>query len=101
MRALKAATVVMGVLILVGTAVLIATMVKRATTRAPLPAASGFVPSAVSVGVTLREPPGSQITGLAASGDVLALSVHGGGPDRVVLVDPRTGEVRGRVTLVP
>jgi hypothetical protein len=101
MRALKAATVVMGVLILVGTAVLIAAMVKRATAPVPMRSTAGFVPSATSIGATLREPAGSQITGLAASGDVLAVSIHGGGPDRVVLIDPRTGEVTGRITLAP
>ena len=100
MRALKAATVVMGVLILVGTAVLIATMVKRATAPAPAPAA-GFVPSAASIAATLHEPPGSQITGVAAGADALAISLRGGGPDRVVLIDLRTGEVRGRVALAP
>ncbi len=101
MRALKAATVAMGVLILVGTAVLIGAMVKRATLPAPTQAASGHVPSVVSIGAMLHEPPGSRITGLAATGDVLAVSMQGGGPDRVVLIDPHTGEVRGRITLVP
>ncbi len=99
MRALKAATVVMGVLILVGTAVLIATIFKRAT--APAPAGGGFVPSAASVGTTLHEPSGTRIIGLAATTDVLALALQGGGPDRVILVDPRTGESRGRITLAP
>ncbi len=100
MRALKTATVVMGVLILVGTAVLIATIIKRSTAPAPVPAA-GFVPAAASIAATLHEPADSQITGLAGSGDTLAISVHGGGPDRVVLIDPHTGEVRGHVTLAP
>ena len=98
MRALKAATVVMGVLILAGTAVLVATIVKRATAPAP---AAGFVPSVASVAATLHEPPGTQIAGVAASGDALAITLRGGGPDRVVLIDPRTGEVRGRVALAP
>ncbi|HJS88174.1 MAG TPA: hypothetical protein VJ779_22210 [Acetobacteraceae bacterium] len=98
MRALKTATVVMGVLILAGTAVLIATIIKRQTAPAP---AAGFVPSAASIALTLHEPAGSQITGLAASGDALAVSIHGGGPDRIVLIDPRTGEARGRITLAP
>lgn len=99
MRALKAATVVMGVLILAGTAVLIATIFKRAS--APAPAAGGFVPSAASIATTLREPAGTRITGLAATGDALALALQGGGPDRVILIDPRTGEPRGRITLAP
>jgi hypothetical protein len=100
MRVLKTATVVMGVLILAGTAVLIATIARRATAPVPMPAA-GFVPSAASVAATLHEPPGTQITGVAAGGDALAISLRGGGPDRIVLIDPRTGEVRGRVALAP
>ncbi len=101
MRALKAATVVMGVLILVGTAVLVAAMVKRATAPAPTQAGAGSVPSAVSLAAIVHEPPGSRIATLVAAGDVLALSIQGGGPDRIVLIDPRTGEVRGRIALAP
>jgi len=52
MRALKAATIVMGVLILVGTAVLIATIFKRASA----PATGGFVPAAATFAATLHEP---------------------------------------------
>lgn len=100
MRALKAATIVMGVLILLGTAVVIATIVKRAT--APAPAGSaGVVPAAAAFATVLREPAGTEITGLAAVGESIALSLHGGGPDRVVLIDPRTGDTQGRVTLAP
>jgi hypothetical protein len=97
MRALKAATIVMGVLILVGTAVLIATIFKRATA----PAKGGFVPAAATLATMLHEPPGTRITGIAAVGDALALTLEGGGPGRVVLIDPRTGEPRGRITLAP
>ncbi|MEO9190014.1 MAG: hypothetical protein ABI224_08415 [Acetobacteraceae bacterium] len=99
MRALKAATIVMGVLIVVGTAVLIAVIVKRAS--APAPAAGGFVPAAASFAAVLHEPAGTHITGLAAIDDALALSLQGGGSDRVVLIDPRSGEPRGRITLAP
>ncbi|HEY5301347.1 MAG TPA: hypothetical protein VIJ55_11785 [Acetobacteraceae bacterium] len=100
MRALKAATIVMGILIVVGTAVLIAVIFKRA--NAPHPAAGGgLVPSAARFATMLHEPAGTRITGLAAIGDALALSLQGGGADRVILIDPRTGETRGRITLAP
>jgi hypothetical protein len=52
MRALKAATLVMGVLILVGTAVLIATIFKRAT--GPASAPGGFVPSVATLAGVLH-----------------------------------------------
>ena len=100
MRALKAATIVMGVLILLGTAVVIATIIKRATQPAPNGSA-GVVPAGAAYAAVLREPAGSEIAGLAAVGDSLALALHGGGPDRVVLFDPRTGEAQGRITLAP
>ncbi|MEO8715988.1 MAG: hypothetical protein ABI369_13340 [Acetobacteraceae bacterium] len=96
MRALKAATIVMGVLILLGTAVLIATILKRATAPAP---PAGIVPALVAT--ALHEPAGTRISGIAAVGEALALSLQGGGPDRVVLIDPRTLEPRGRITLAP
>jgi hypothetical protein len=93
MRALKAATIIMGVLILAGTAVLIATIVKRAS--APAPVASAAAPFAVK----LEEPAGTRITGVTAPGDLLALALAGGGPDRVVLLDPRSGRVAGRIAI--
>ncbi len=87
----------MGILIVVGTAVLIATILKRATAPAP----AGFVPSATRLAANLAEPAGTRIIGIAAIGDVLALALSGGGPDRVALIDARTGEVRGHVLLTP
>lgn len=89
MKALKVLVVLMGVLILAGTAVLIAVIARRAlspTTPGP-------------VALTLDEPAGTRIVGLAAMQDRLAVQLQGGGPDRVLLVDPRSGTVAGRITL--
>ena len=36
---------------------------------------------------------------LGAAGDRLAVLLQGGGPDRVLLLDPRSGQVVGRVGL--
>jgi hypothetical protein len=93
MRALKIATIVMGVLIVLGTGVIIVTIVKR--TLAPSPEAARAAPYAI----TLSEPEGTTIVGMAAPRDRLALRLHGGGPDRVILIDPATGLVAGRITL--
>lgn len=93
MRALKAATIIMGVLILIGTAVVIATIFKRAT--APTPAISARPPFLLR----LEEPPGTRIAGATAMGSLLALRLTGGGPDRIMLVDPQSGRLSGRVTL--
>ena len=94
MRALTAVTIFMGVLIVVGTGTLIAVIVHRSVS-----------PSAVSTPVRplalhLDEPTGSRIAAIAGAGDRLAVEVQGGGSgDRVVLVDPHSGVVTGRITL--
>jgi hypothetical protein len=89
MRALTGLTVFMGVLILAGTAVLIAVIVNRAASPAP----------ERRFAVTLDEPAGTRIAGIAALQDRLGVELQGGGPDRVVLIDPRTGVQFGRIAL--
>ncbi len=49
--------------------------------------------------VLLDEPAGTRIAGIAAVGDRLAVQLQGGGADRVVLLDPHTGAVVGRIGL--
>lgn len=90
MRAVKIATVVMGVLILLGTAGLVVAMVMRRPSPAVVPAFRALV---------LDEPPESHIVGIAAIQDRLAVALQGGGADRVILMDPRTGAVSGRISL--
>ncbi|HEX5326093.1 MAG TPA: hypothetical protein VFW75_05460 [Acetobacteraceae bacterium] len=89
MRILTAVTVAMGVLILLGTTVLVITLVERSGGPSPAAIAS----------VILDEPAGTRISGIAAVADRLAVALQGGGPDRVVLIDPRSGAVAGRITL--
>jgi hypothetical protein len=112
MRALKAAVIVMGVLILAGVAVIVVTIVHRMSgtgaRQAPGPSAqqegvpeAGALAAAPTtlVQTVLDEPAGTRITGAAASVDRLALQLQGGGPDRVVVVDTRAGRVVARVAL--
>ena len=88
MRALKVVIVIMGVLIVAGTVVIAVTIANRMGNRAPPPLAG------------LGEPAGSRIVGIAAAGERLAVHVTGGGAeDRIVIVDPTTHRVIGR--LVP
>lgn len=94
MRALKIAVIVMGALIVAGTAALVVAVVRRAGT----PAVAVAEPAVATV--VLQEPEGTRIMGIAAVQDRLALQLQGGGGDRVVLVDPRTGTVAGRISLV-
>ena len=91
MRALKMVTIVMGVLIVVGTVALIVEIARRVSTPS-LPVAS--------LAAVLDEPAGTRIIGIAAVRDRLAVQLAGGGVDRVVLIDPASGAVAGRISLV-
>ncbi len=90
MRFLKVLTIGMGVLILVATTVLVVLIARRIT-------GPGIPPAPFAV--LLDEPGGTRIVGIASVGDRLAVQLQGGGSDRVVLVDPRTGSVAGRIGL--
>ena len=87
MRALLTLVVVMGVLIVAGVAGVAVTIVHRLG-GAPVRAAT-----------VLEEPVGTRMGGVAASSDGVAVLLSGGGPDRLVLIDPRDGRVVGRVGL--
>ncbi len=91
MRALKILVVVMGVLIVLGTATLAVLIVRRVS--------GGEAPTAAALLRQLDEPSGTAITSIALSQDRLAIQLHGGGPDRVVLMDPKTGATLARITL--
>jgi hypothetical protein len=95
MRALKIAVIVMGVLIVVGTTALIVVVVHRMSSP---PSLVATLPA--SLAATLDEPAGTRIAGIAAARDRLAIQLQGGGADRVVLIDPDTGAVTGRISLV-
>ena len=83
---LKFAVIAMGVLIVVGVATLAVLIVRRVT-----PAGGR------STAVTLGEPAGTAIAGTALSGDRISVQLHGGGPDRVVVLDAASGRVVARV----
>jgi hypothetical protein len=89
MRALKMLTIGMAVLIVAGVVVLGVTIARRLGTPAPSMAAT----------VLLDEPAGTRIAGIAALQDRLAVQLQGGGPDRVLLLDAKSGTVQGRIGL--
>jgi hypothetical protein len=92
MRFLRVITVGMGVLIVVATTVLVVVIARRLSAPAAVQGPTALV---------LDEPAGTRIEGIAAAGDRLAALLRGGGPDRIVLIDARTGAVVGRVGLPP
>lgn len=105
LRALKIAVIVMAVLIVAGTTMLIVEVIRRVSAPAgplppgPLPAGPSAAGSSAVFSVTLQEPAGTRITGVAETQDRLAVQLQGGGADRVVLIDPRSGVVIGRILL--
>jgi hypothetical protein len=90
MRALKAAVIVMGALILAGVAVIVVTIVNRMSG----PGVGEAVAQAV-----LQEPAGTRIAGLSLAADRVAVQLQGGGPDRVVVVETRGGRIVARIGL--
>ena len=92
LRAVKIAAIAMGVLIVLGTTVILVTIVKRTMSGPPALPDKAFA-------ALLDEPVGTGIIGITSVHDRLAVQLHGGGPDRVVLIDPTSGAVVGRIGL--
>lgn len=88
MRFLKVAVIVMGVLLVGGTVALVVLLAQRMQG-----------PSAASAPAMLDEPAGTRIVGASAAPDRVVVQLQGGGPDRVVVFDTRTGKILTRVTL--
>lgn len=92
MRLLVVAAVVMGVLIVGGTATLIALIAWR-------PSQSRNAAAAPAGPAVLDEPAGTRIAGATGTADALVLRLQGGGPDRVIVLDAQTGRVLARAGL--
>ena len=86
LRALKVAVVAMGVLIVAGVATL-ATMIVRRVAPSPTEARA----------VRLGEPSGTAVASATLAGDRVLLTLHGGGPDRLVVLDLASGRVLARI----
>jgi hypothetical protein len=91
MRALKAAVIVMGVMIVIASIMLAIVIANRLSSRSA---------ATMPIEASLDQPPGTRIVGVASVGERLAVHVTGGGlPDRIVFVEATRGQVVG--TLVP
>ncbi len=96
----------MGVLIIIGTTVVVGTIIHRlyarfaAPSTAPAPAVAGVpAPGAISAAAvppeaTAQLAPGEHISGIAPAGAELAVWVSGAKGDRLLLLDPVTGQAR-------
>jgi hypothetical protein len=90
MRTLKIVTIAMAIMIVAGVVVLGVTIMRRL---------SGPPGGMVSAAVVLDEPAGTRIVGFASLPDRLVIQLQGGGPDRILFVDPRSGQALGRLVL--
>lgn len=90
MRGLQVAVIVMGVLIVAGVAVIGVTIAKR-TYGGPEPV--------VLRDVQIDEPEGTRIVAVSAGPQGMLVQLQGGGPDRVLVVDPQDGKPRARFSL--
>jgi hypothetical protein len=82
--------IVMGVLIVVGVITLIGGIMHRMS--------QGTVHDAI----LLAEPSGTHIVSISGLGlDRMAMHLQGGGPDRVDVVDLRSGRILSRIAIAP
>ena len=101
MRALKVLVVVMAVMIVAGVIVLGVTIYRRVTNPHPTATVASAMTADVPIKLpaTLDEPQGTSIVQATASGDRIVLLLHGGGPDRVLVLDAHDGSVTARTSL--
>ncbi len=89
MLGLKLLVGFLGVLIVIGTALVIGVVIHRIYDVAAAPSMPVPVPAGAAGPVTLAA--GERVAGIAAAGSDVAVWVTGPDGDRVLLVDPRTG----------
>lgn len=112
MKALKGLVIGMGLLIVVGLALLGYGMYRNVHHAAPAvspePAGAPAVPPAATVtegrgffATELPIPAGTRLEQVATAGNRIVLRLSGGEGDRLLLLDPYNGQISGTVTLVP
>ena len=96
MRWLKASVIVMGILIVAGTAAIAVMLARRAGDDGTGGGAASGAPARFAL------PAGARIIETALDGDRVALRIAlKGGGERVVVIDARTGRRIGAVDVVP
>jgi hypothetical protein len=101
MRALKILVVVMGVMLVGGTAALIAAIIDRASRHTPAAATSpsprgGFERSSVAL------PPGARVLSADLAGDrILVRLARSEGGEALIIIDAKTGVHLGTIDLLP
>ncbi|CAA7622317.1 hypothetical protein [Magnetospirillum sp. SS-4] len=109
MKALKALVAFLGLLLVIGFAALGyglytgAHLKGTAASSSSSPSSSAAVPSAVAEFGTVQIPlpAGSRIDQMSTVGDRVVLRLSGGGPERLLVIDPAGGKVAGAFVLAP
>jgi hypothetical protein len=97
MRALVAATIFMGILIIIGFAVIIGTILHRVSAPKPVVATAVATPGHAALSL----PPGARIAGMTAVGERLVLHVtDADNRESLITLDPATGTVLETIDLV-
>jgi amino acid transporter len=92
LRALKALVGILGVLIVLGTVLVVGVIIHRLYARNPAPSMPKTMVPSPAIRATLA--PGEHIAGIAAAGADVAVWVNGPGGDRLLLLDPATGQMQ-------
>jgi len=88
MQSLRVLVVVMGVMVVGGVMTLAVLLAKRMA-----------APPATLGSIVLDEPAGTRIVAAVPGGEHIVVQLQGGGPDRVAVMEARTGRVVGRIGL--
>lgn len=102
-RPLLMVVIGLGILVVLGTTVVIVKVVKDLISghpAAPVAESGGMTADTIALTTNmLSQPAGSHIVNIAGVGGRLSVLISGGGPDRVLFVDPATGHVTGQLML--
>lgn len=97
MKALKALVLGMGVLLVAGLGLL----VYGVSTRMGNPPVTASRPTGGFGEVEIALPAGARVEQMAIAGERVVLRLSGGGPERVLVLDPASGRVSGSFALMP
>ncbi len=93
LRGLKALVAGLGLLVVLGTGLVIGIIIKRiyANPASASTATAPPIPADTPAGAPFTLPPGTKITGIAVADGLIAIAVSGPSGDQLWLVNPQTG----------
>ncbi|MCB8875006.1 hypothetical protein [Acidisoma silvae] len=102
-RPLMMVVIGLGILVVLATTVVIVKVVKdiiSGHSHSAQVTSSSMAPDTIALTTNmLSQPAGSHIVTITGVGDRLSVLINGGGPDRILFLDPATGHVTGQLML--